>query len=158
MVPRIILASSHERPGHVDGRCPLDEAHALGHRVRRRDGEEHGHVSRQQVPLFTATLLVLGSRATDLPTMVPPFVGERLPTILRDQPYMRRAVPRGMAESLSVWHDTLPLGGTLSGSLEGVCCFDSRNCQTVGVPRQSRGFTLINYDKMFSVGISDICL
>jgi hypothetical protein len=31
----------------------------------------------------------------------------------------------------------------LSGSLEGVCCFDSRNCQTLGVPRQSRGFTLI---------------
>jgi hypothetical protein len=37
----------------------------------------------------------------------------------------------------------LPGAQTLSGSLEGVCCFDSRNCQTLGVPRQSRGFTLI---------------
>jgi hypothetical protein len=33
----------------------------------------------------------------------------------------------------------------LSGSLEGVCRFDSRSCQTLGVPRQSRGFTLGNY-------------
>jgi len=29
--------------------------------------------------------------------------------------------------------------------LEGVCHFDSRSCQTLGVPRQSRGFTLGNY-------------
>src|SRR4029450_6980650 len=52
-------------------------------------------------------------------------------------------VPLGMAESFTVWHDKLPFGGTLSGSPEGVCCFDSRNCQTLGVPGQSRGFTLI---------------
>ena len=56
---------------------------------------------------------------------------------------MRLAVPRRMAESRAVWPDKLPLGGTLSGSLEGVCRFDSRNCQTLGVPRLYRGFTLI---------------
>jgi hypothetical protein len=56
---------------------------------------------------------------------------------------MIRAVPLGLAESLTVWHDKLPLGGTLSGSPKGVCRFDSRNCQTLGVPRQSRGFTMI---------------
>ena len=50
-----------------------------------------------------------------------------------------------MAESLDVWHDRLPFSETLSGSLEGVCRFDSRSCQTLGVPRQSRGFTLGNY-------------
>src|SRR4030095_16203446 len=63
------------------------------------------------------------------------------------------AVPLGMAESFTVWHDKLPFGGTLSGSPEGVCCFDSRNCQTLGVPRQSRGFTLIklNYASMLHV-------
>src|SRR5205807_7757963 len=44
-------------------------------------------------------------------------------------------------------HDKLPLGETLSGSPKGVCRFDSRNCQTLGVPRQSRGFTLIKLDK-----------
>jgi hypothetical protein len=31
MVPRIILASSHERPSDVDGRFPLDEADDLGY-------------------------------------------------------------------------------------------------------------------------------
>jgi hypothetical protein len=42
--------------------------------------------------------------------------------------------------------NTLPLGGTLSGSPEGVCRFDARNCQTLGVPRQSRGFTSNSID------------
>src|SRR5262249_23034534 len=75
--------------------------------------------------------------------MPPQLMVERFPTILRDKHHMILAVPRGMAESLAVWHDKLPLGSTLSGSPEGVCRFDSRNCQTLGVPRQSRGFTLI---------------
>src|SRR6516165_6101503 len=75
--------------------------------------------------------------------MPPQLMVERFPTILRDKHHMILAVPHGMAESLAVWHDKLPLGSTLSGSPEGVCCFDSRNCQTLGVPRQSRGFTLI---------------
>ena len=56
-----------------------------------------------------------------------------------------------MAESLDVWHDRLPFSETLSGSLEGVCRFDSRSCQTLGVPRQSRGFTLGNYRKQESL-------
>ena len=72
---------------------------------------------------------------------------ERFPTILRAKDHMLLAVPRGMAESLAVWHDKLPLGRTLSGSPEGVCRFDSRNCQTVGVPRQSRGFTSIKINR-----------
>src|SRR4029450_4688657 len=76
--------------------------------------------------------------------MPPQLVVERFPTILWDKHYMILAVPLGMAESLAVGHDKLPLSRTLSGSLEGVCCFDSRNCQTLGVPGQSRGFTLIN--------------
>src|SRR6516165_145544 len=75
--------------------------------------------------------------------MPPQLMVERFPTILRDKHHMILAVPHGMAESLAVWHDKLPLGSTLSGSPEGVCRFDSRNCQTLGVPRQSRGFTLI---------------
>src|SRR6516162_425178 len=75
--------------------------------------------------------------------MAPQLMVERFPTILWDKDHMILAVPRGMAESLAVWHDKLPLGRTLSGSPEGVCRFDSWNCQTVGVPRQSRGFTLI---------------
>jgi hypothetical protein len=54
------------------------------------------------------------------------------------------AVPRGMAESLAVGHDKLSLGGTLSGSPEGMCYFDSRNCQTLRVPRQSRGLPRLN--------------
>ncbi len=44
--------------------------------------------------------------------------------------------------------ERLPLSETLSGSLEGVCRFDSRSCQTLGVPRQSRGFTLGNYGEV----------
>src|SRR3989442_6372285 len=68
---------------------------------------------------------------------------ERFPTILRDKDHMILAVPLGMTESFTVWHDKLPLGETLSGSPKGVCRFDSRNCQTLGVPRQSRGVTLI---------------
>src|SRR2546429_9075925 len=68
---------------------------------------------------------------------------ERFPTILRDKDHMILAVPLGMTESFAVWHDKLPLGGTLSGSPKGVCRLDSRNCQTLGVPRQSRGFTMI---------------
>jgi len=144
MVPRRVLASSHARPGNVDGRFPREDAHDLGHRVLWRHRPEHGPVLCQHGPRCNATLLWLGSRAQDFPAMAPQCVRERLPTILRDTPPMLRAVPLGMAESLLVWHDKRPLGGTVSGSLEGVCCFDSRNCQTVGVPRQSRGFTLIN--------------
>src|SRR2546428_12484991 len=143
MVPRIVLASSHERPCNVDGRFPLDEAHDLGHRVLRGNREEHVHVIRHQVPLFNATFLLFGQRAKDFSQMAPQFVVERFPTILRDKHDMILAVPLGMAESFTVWHDKLPLGETLSGSPKGVCRFDSRNCQTVGVPRQSRGFTLI---------------
>src|SRR5256886_11684484 len=67
----------------------------------------------------------------------------RFPTILRDKDHMILAVPLCITESFAVWHDKLPLGETLSGSPKGVCRFDSRNCQTLGVPRQSRGFTLI---------------
>src|SRR4029453_4635640 len=77
--------------------------------------------------------------------MPPQLMVERFPTILRDQHHMILAVPRGMAESLAVWHDKLPLGRTLSGSPEGVCRFDSRNCQTLGVPRQGRGVSLIKF-------------
>src|SRR2546430_15216887 len=67
----------------------------------------------------------------------------RFPTILRDKDHMILAVPLCITESFAVWHDKLPLGGTLSGSPKGVCRLDSRNCQTLGVPRQSRGFTMI---------------
>ena len=98
---------------------------------------------RQQVPLFNATFLLLRQRAQDVPEMPSPFVVERCATILREKPHMILAVPLGMAESLAVWRDKLPLGRTASGSPEGVCRFASRNCQTAGVPRQSRGFTPI---------------
>jgi hypothetical protein len=101
-------------------------------------------VIRHQVPLFNPTCLLLCQRPEDLPEMPPQLMGERFPTILRDKHHMILAVPYGMAESLAVWHDRLPLSETLSGSLEGVCRFDSRSCQTLGVPRQSRGFTLGN--------------
>src|SRR6266566_4858528 len=121
----------------------LDETHDLCHGVLRGNREEHVHVIRHQVPLFNPTFLLLGQRAKDLPEMPSQFMVERFPTILRDKHHMILAVPLGMAESLAVWHDKLPLGGTLSGSPEGVCRFDSRNCQTLRVPRQSRGFTLI---------------
>src|SRR5688572_19314774 len=81
---------------------------------------------------------------------------ERFTTILRDKHHMILAVPLGMAESLAVWHDKLPLGGTLSGSPEGVWRFDSRHCQTLGVPRQSRGFTLIKLEpKPIAVVLND---
>ena len=53
------------------------------------------------------------------------------------------AVPLGRTSRLPVWHAKLPLGGTVSGAPKGVWRFDSRNCQTLGVPRQSRGFTMI---------------
>jgi hypothetical protein len=101
-------------------------------------------VIRHQVPLFNPTCLLLCQRPEDLPEMPPQLMGERFPTILRDKHHMILAVPYGMAESLAVWHDRLPLSETLSGSLEGVCRFDSRSYQTLGVPRQSRGFTLGN--------------
>src|SRR2546429_1606025 len=78
---------------------------------------------------------------------------ERFPTILWDKGHMILAVPLGMTESFAVWHDKLPLGGTLSGSPKGVCRLDSRNCQTLGVPRQSRGFTMIKLDHKISVDI-----
>ena len=141
MVSRGVLASSHERPGNVDGRFPLDEADHLGHGVLWRNRAEPVHVIRHQMALGNPTCLVLRQRAKDLSEMPPQCGIKCLPTILRDKHYMLHAVPRGRAESLAVWHDKLPLSGTFSGSPEGVCCFDSRNCQTVGVPRQSRGFT-----------------
>src|SRR5215831_646254 len=144
MVPGVVLAASHECPGNVDRRFPLDKAHHLRHRVLRGNGEEHVHVIPHHVPLFNPTFLLLCQRTEDLPEMPPQLMVERFPTILRDKHHMILAVPRGMAESLDVWHDRLPLSETLSGSLEGVCRFDSRSCQTLGVPRQSRGFTLGN--------------
>src|SRR5215813_6536192 len=143
MVPGRVLAASHEGPGNVDRRFPLDKAHNLRHRVLRGNGEEHVHVIPHHVPLFNPTFLLLCQRAEDLPEMPPQRVVERFPTILRDKHYMILAVPCGMAESLAVGPDKLPLGETLSDSLEGVCGFDSRNCQTLGVPRLCRGCTLI---------------
>src|SRR5262244_1449221 len=148
MVPGRVLAASHEGPGNMDRRFSLDKAHNLRHRVLRGHGEEHVHVIRHQVPLFHPTFLLLCQRTADLPEMPPQLMVECFPTILRDKHHMILAVPRRMAESLAVWHDRLPLSETLSGSLEGVCRFDSRSCQTLGVPRQSRGFTLGNYDKL----------
>jgi len=97
MVPRRVLASSHERPCHVDRRFPLHEADVLGHGVLWGHGEEHVHVIRQQVPLFNATFLVLRQRAKDVPEMPSPFVVERFTTILRDKHPMILAVPLGMA-------------------------------------------------------------
>src|SRR6266705_2375116 len=151
MVPGRVLAASHEGPGNVDRRFPLDKAHNLRHRVLRRDREEHMHVIRHPMPLLDATLLLLRQRAEDLPKMPPQLMGERFPTILWDKGHMILAVPLGMTESFAVWHDKLPLGGTLSGSPKGVCRLDSRNCQTLGVPRQSRGFTMIKLDHKISV-------
>src|SRR4030095_7677659 len=121
MVPGIVLAASHEGSGNVDRRFPLDKANDLRHRVLWRDGEEHMHVIRHQMPLFDAILLLLRQRAEDLPKMPPQLMVERFPTILRDKDHMILAVPCGMAESLDVWHDRLPPSETLSGSLEGVC-------------------------------------
>ena len=144
MVPGIVLAAPHKGPSNVDRRFPLDKAHHLRHRVLRRNGKEHVHVIRHQVPLFNPTFLLRGQRPEDLPEMPPQLMVERFPTILRDKHHMILAVPRGMIQSLDVWHDRLPLRETLSGSREGVCRFDSRSCQTLGVPRQSRGFTLGN--------------
>jgi hypothetical protein len=147
MVPRRVLPSSHEGPSNVEGCLPLDAANDLGHRVLRCNGQAPVHVLPQQVSLCNMTFLLLGSRAQDCSKRPPQLVGERLPTILGDKHPMLLAVPRGLAESPAVWHDKLPRGETVSGALEGVCCFDSRNCQTLGVPRQSRGFTLIKLSK-----------
>jgi hypothetical protein len=85
MVPGIVLAASHEGPGNVDRRFPLDKAHDLRHRVLRRNGEEHMHVIRHQVPLFNATFLLLRQRTEDLPAMPPQLMTERFPTILRNK-------------------------------------------------------------------------
>src|SRR6267378_1819311 len=145
MVPGRVLAAPHKGPSNVDRRFPLEKAHHLRHRVLRRNGEEHVHVIRHQVPLFNPTFLLRSQRPEDLPEMPPQLMVECFPTILRDKHHMILAVPRGMIQSLDVWHDRLPLRETLSGSREGVCCFDSRSCQTLGVPRQSRGVTLGNY-------------
>src|SRR5438093_1831554 len=145
MVPGIVLAASHKCPGNMDRRFPLDKAHHLRHRVLRGNGEEHVHVIGHQVPLFNTTFLLRSQRPEDLSEMPPQLMVERFPTVLWDKHHMILAVPLRMIESLDVWHDRLPLSETLSGSLEGVCRFDSRSCQTLGVPRQSRGFTLGNY-------------
>ena len=142
-MPCIVLASSHECPRDVDRRLPLAAADDLGHGGLRGNGEELVHGSRHPVPRCNTTCLWLSSRAKDLAEIPSQFMVERFPTVLRDTHHMILAVPLGMAESLAVWHDKLPLGGTLSGSPEGVCCFDSRNWQTLRVPRQSRGFTSI---------------
>ena len=51
--------------------------------------------------------------------MPPQLVVKRFPTMLRDKHHMILAVPRGMIQSLDVWHDRLPLRETLSGSPRG---------------------------------------
>ena len=147
MVSCGVLASSHEHPGHVDGRFPRDEADHLGYGVLGRNRDAQVPVLRPQVALFNPPCLVRRQRAQAISEMPPPCVVKGLPTILRDTHHMRRAVPRGMAESLAVWPDKLPLGGTVSGSPEGVCCFDARNCQTVGVPGRAGGLPTL---KLFS--------
>ena len=60
MVPRGILASSHEGAGDVEGRFPLDEANDLSDSLLRGDGEEHMHVIRHHMALFNPTFLLLG--------------------------------------------------------------------------------------------------
>jgi hypothetical protein len=96
MVPGIVLAPAHEGPGNVDRRFALDKADDLRHRVLRRDGEQHMHVIRHQMPLFDATLLLLRQAAEDVPEMPPQLMVERFPTILRDKDDMILAVPLGM--------------------------------------------------------------
>jgi len=109
---------------------PLDEADDLGHGVLRGNGKERLHViwhikrpSSMQLSFCAAN--------------------ERKTTKLRDKHHMLFAVPLSMAYSLTIWHDKLPLGGTVIGSPEGVCRVDSWNCQTMEVPRPSREFTLM---------------
>ena len=56
MVSRVVLASSQERPSNVDGRLPLEEADHLGHGILWGNREEHVHVIRPHMSLFTTTL------------------------------------------------------------------------------------------------------
>ena len=60
MVPWVVLAAAHARPGNVDGGFPLDEAHVLVRGVFRGNREEPVHVIGPQVPLFNATFLLAG--------------------------------------------------------------------------------------------------
>src|SRR5262249_15712582 len=97
MVPRRVLASSHECPRDVDRRLALDEADNLGYGVLRGNGEEPRHVIRHPVPLFNTTFLLIGYRAKGLPEMPSQFMVERFTTVLWDKHHMILAVPLGMA-------------------------------------------------------------
>jgi hypothetical protein len=70
------------------------------------------------VPLFNLTFLLRGQRPEDLPEMPPQLMVERFPTILWDKHHMILAVPRGMIQSLDVWHDSKPRQHILSTSAE----------------------------------------
>ena len=74
MVSRVVLASSQERPGNVDGRLPLEEADHLGHGILWGNREEHVHVIRPHMSLFTTTFLWLRQRTKDVPEMPPQCV------------------------------------------------------------------------------------
>jgi hypothetical protein len=66
MVSRVVLASSHERPGNMDSCFPLDKADYLGHGVLWRYRDEHVHMLRHHVALLNPTFLLLRQRVQDV--------------------------------------------------------------------------------------------
>src|SRR5919108_6508734 len=78
--------------------------------------------------------------------MPPQLMVERFATILRDKHHMILAVPLGMAESLAVWHDKLPLGRTLSGSRREFVTLTPGTVKLWESPGRAGGLPRLNYN------------
>ena len=126
----------------MDGTLPLDEPEDLGHRVLRRDGQQHVDMVEVEMALLHHALALPGQLAQHGPEVFAEFSVQGLPPVLGDPDHMGPCTPtwRGLSSRCRPWK---PLGDSVSFerfTAQEAFVF-SRNCQTLGVARQSRGVT-----------------
>jgi len=71
--------------GEMDCALPLDEPDHLGHRILRRDRDQHVHMIGHQVPCLDLRLFLRGQPAEHLAEVPPKLQVQRLCSALRDE-------------------------------------------------------------------------
>ena len=104
-----VLPDEVALPFPVDTReadCALavDETDHLGHRILRRDRDQHVHMIGHQVPFLDLRLLLRGQLAEHLAEVPAKLQVQRLCSTLRDEDDVVFAVPRCVASGLVLVH------------------------------------------------------
>jgi hypothetical protein len=142
VLAREVLPSPQGGPRNGDGALPLDEPEDLGHRVLRGDGQQHVDMVEVEMALFHQDLALPGQLPQHWPEVFAAFPVPGLAPIVGDPDPMGPCTPtwRGLSSRCRPWK---PPGDRVSFerfTAQEAFVF-SRNCQTLGVARQSRGVT-----------------